>query len=217
MPEIPKCEKCGSEMELKTAKKGKNAGSQFWGCPNWRTTCRGITIDYKPEGSNSASGAVKPSASIVSPELPQMLSARSRRKGMQVRFFDSLAIPKGLLDLIYEGEVSESKIKSFRRWRMDYPIRGDFVFDEEDKEVALMVNKLLLRGSVIYNSRHAEELLREHFLSHEVVDWALLSEEDVFRDVLGSSVVNSYETFDSVEEKIFYEHLWPKFFWSIVL
>ena len=78
---------------------------------------------------------------------------------MQVRFFDSLAIPKGLLDLIYEGEVSESKIKSFRRWRMDYPIRGDFVFDEEDKEVALMVNKLLLQR--VYNSIHTEELLKD--------------------------------------------------------
>lgn len=29
------CPKCGREMELKTARKGPNPGSQFYGCPNW--------------------------------------------------------------------------------------------------------------------------------------------------------------------------------------
>jgi len=29
------CPKCGSEMKLRTAKKGPNAGSQFWGCSSF--------------------------------------------------------------------------------------------------------------------------------------------------------------------------------------
>jgi len=30
-----KCEHCGAEMVLKTARRGPNAGGQFWGCSNW--------------------------------------------------------------------------------------------------------------------------------------------------------------------------------------
>ena len=31
----PTCPKCGSEMKLRTAKKGENQGQQFWGCSNF--------------------------------------------------------------------------------------------------------------------------------------------------------------------------------------
>lgn len=34
-----RCQKCGSEMVLRTARKGANAGNQFWGCANY-PSCR---------------------------------------------------------------------------------------------------------------------------------------------------------------------------------
>jgi hypothetical protein len=37
----PACPKCGAEMVLRTAKRGKNRGEQFWGCPEF-PRCRGI-------------------------------------------------------------------------------------------------------------------------------------------------------------------------------
>jgi len=37
----PKCPKCGSEMILRTAKKGDNQGGKFWGCSKY-PECRGI-------------------------------------------------------------------------------------------------------------------------------------------------------------------------------
>lgn len=30
------CQDCGSALVLKTARRGKNPGNQFWGCPNWK-------------------------------------------------------------------------------------------------------------------------------------------------------------------------------------
>jgi len=36
----PKCPQCGSLMALRTAKSGKNAGSQFWGCTKY-PDCKG--------------------------------------------------------------------------------------------------------------------------------------------------------------------------------
>ncbi|MCG6202417.1 nuclease-related domain-containing protein [Psychromonas antarctica] len=40
-PTIPVCKKCGSVMVLREAKKGKNAGNQFWGCSNY-PKCRSM-------------------------------------------------------------------------------------------------------------------------------------------------------------------------------
>lgn len=31
----PSCPECGEEMVVRTARKGRNAGNQFWGCPQW--------------------------------------------------------------------------------------------------------------------------------------------------------------------------------------
>lgn len=37
----PRCPKCGSEMSLRTAKRGDNQGGKFWGCSRY-PECRGI-------------------------------------------------------------------------------------------------------------------------------------------------------------------------------
>jgi len=37
----PSCPKCGSPMVMRTARKGANAGGQFWGCPKY-PACKGI-------------------------------------------------------------------------------------------------------------------------------------------------------------------------------
>ena len=39
--EAPCCPKCGSEMILRTARSGANAGNKFWGCSNY-PSCRGM-------------------------------------------------------------------------------------------------------------------------------------------------------------------------------
>ena len=36
----PRCPTCGCEMALRTARKGAQSGSQFWGCPKY-PACRG--------------------------------------------------------------------------------------------------------------------------------------------------------------------------------
>ena len=37
----PQCPKCGGGMVLRTARRGKNTGSVFWGCTNF-PRCRGV-------------------------------------------------------------------------------------------------------------------------------------------------------------------------------
>ena len=38
---LPRCPTCGGPMALRTARKGKNAGSQFWGCCGY-PECKGV-------------------------------------------------------------------------------------------------------------------------------------------------------------------------------
>jgi four helix bundle suffix protein len=40
---IPRCPRCGKPMALRTAKTGKNAGNQFWGCTGY-PDCKGTTV-----------------------------------------------------------------------------------------------------------------------------------------------------------------------------
>ena len=39
---FPKCPLCGKIMALRTARQGKNQGSQFWGCTGY-PDCKGAT------------------------------------------------------------------------------------------------------------------------------------------------------------------------------
>lgn len=48
-PDTPNCPKCGSQMALRTAKRGSNKGSQFWGCSEY-PKCRGIKTYVIREG-----------------------------------------------------------------------------------------------------------------------------------------------------------------------
>ena len=54
--ENPKCPECGSPMSLRTAKSGRNAGGQFWGCTRYRA-CRG-TLNVEGAPSRTAASAV---------------------------------------------------------------------------------------------------------------------------------------------------------------
>lgn len=48
--EVPNCPKCSKPMRLRTARKGGNAGSQFWGCSGY-PNCKG-TKKYQPKSDN---------------------------------------------------------------------------------------------------------------------------------------------------------------------
>ena len=44
---VPNCPKCGRPMVRRTARRGANAGSEFWGCSEF-PRCRGIVQDQPP-------------------------------------------------------------------------------------------------------------------------------------------------------------------------
>ena len=206
----PKCSKCGSEMELKTARRGKNSGGQFWGCPNWRTTCKGVTLPYEDSNKSSSSqGESNPSKS-ESLSLPTLLSARPRRRAEQVRFYDCLALPKSLLDYFYETSQGRHFLNLNGKWRLDFPILENS--DNKIRNLGLALHKILLRGSVIFNSEKTENSLKSYFWGKGNIDWRHLAFSNKSLDPTSGQRKARFSYLDSEEERIFYEKLWPKYF-----
>ena len=55
----PDCPKCGRPMVRRTARRGANAGSEFWGCPEF-PRCRGIVKDQPPLDAPADGNAAAP-------------------------------------------------------------------------------------------------------------------------------------------------------------
>jgi len=49
---IPSCPKCGGPMTLRTAKAGRNSGTQFWGCTGY-PECRAVPFSCARFSSHS--------------------------------------------------------------------------------------------------------------------------------------------------------------------
>ncbi len=73
--EEPTCPKCGGSMVKRTARRGRDAGKQFWGCEHF-PGCRGtVSIAGAPRPADEQSG--RPGSS-ESAEQPPAASSRSR-------------------------------------------------------------------------------------------------------------------------------------------
>lgn len=197
-------------MELKTARRGKNSGGQFWGCPNWRTTCKGVTLPYEDSSKSSSSQGVSNHSKSESLTLPTLLSARPRRRAEQVRFYDCLALPKSLLDYFHETSQGRYFLNLNRKWRLDFPIFENS--DDKKRNLGLALYKILLRGSVIFNSELTENSLKAYFFGEGNIDWKHLAFSNKSLDPTSSQRKASFSSLDSEEERIFYEELWPRYF-----
>ncbi len=67
MPENPKCPRCGSDMVLRTARKGPNAGKQFYGCSKY-PDCKGTISVVEQPSAAAVEPATAPAETVIIPE-----------------------------------------------------------------------------------------------------------------------------------------------------
>ena len=80
MPENPKCPRCGSDMVLRTARKGPNAGKQFYGCSKY-PECKGtISVVEQPRAAAAAEPVAAPQPETVIIPEPPVEAAAERPK-----------------------------------------------------------------------------------------------------------------------------------------
>lgn len=79
------CPICGSEMILRTARKGKYAGRQFYGCSQWNVTgCKGIVdVDDSVQPKTNTT-IISNNENSFEIEIPVFLVAREKFENYQV-------------------------------------------------------------------------------------------------------------------------------------
>lgn len=148
-------------MELRTARRGRNAGGRFYGCSQY-PKCKG-TLDYNTSAKGGTDNEAPQSDSLVRiKSLPQTLIARSRIEGYHVRFFESAILPKSIYDALRELDVSEVTTRAFSQWRIDYPpAENPFTLSERESQVISVTEKILTRGKITICSPYVEEALEK--------------------------------------------------------
>ena len=136
-----KCPICGFEMILRTARRGRNAGKQFYGCSQCRITgCKGIVNiedSILDDGKNSTQ--VSNEQTINSEiELPTFLNARAKSNNLQVRFVESIPLPNAFLESLFQNKIKRDELKYKNQWRIDFPHGQSSNLNEQQKQIFLV-------------------------------------------------------------------------------
>jgi len=99
--------------------------------------------------------------------IPRFLQAREKRSGFQVCFYESLAVPKELMDATIAEELSKGELTGYAQWRIDFPIDTNSVVDDGRRQILNVAHKILTRGRVTLLSPFLEDRLREYFSINE--------------------------------------------------
>lgn len=156
----PQCPNCGATMRLQTARKGKFAGQQFYGCPNWRTTCKGVIVNIDSSDADEAT-SIETEKTIVGQSI--LLNARERFENSRSLFYQNIAVPNEVIDRINNGSITREQVAFFGQWRIDYPESIVTAVPENIRLVLLVAKKILTRGRITLLSPTLEKALRKIF------------------------------------------------------
>ena len=160
----PPCPDCGSPMVLRTARRGKNKGGQFWGCSRY-PKCRGTRdgSEHPPSTDGERTHEAVPArqeANDSDLELPVAFVAEPDAPGRQCAFFQSVALPAPIVEAVEKQDVDAATIARFSQWRLDYPLPSKKAPDPDLDHTLALAEDLLLRGSTPLCFPELESLVR---------------------------------------------------------
>lgn len=201
----PTCPKCSSPMVVRTARRGKNAGSKFYGCSQY-PTCKGTL----PFGPNSPSERSETQETDVRPDafFPHTITARSSHSGYQVCFYETAAVLGSTLESLHVNEMTSEFSYLFAQWRVDFPkTESSKTRNERTGQVVSVAEKILTRGHVVGCSPFLEGRLSKVFC-HERGNSIQRSSLDVLKRL--SVPTSTCFSFDSEPEELFYAKFLPR-------
>ena len=205
------CPKCGSSMILRTARRGRNAGGQFYGCSRY-PKCKGALPLEETKSIANEEGldqeARESRGNSMDLVFPRNLVARARFREYQTRFMENVAVPSGWLEALAGESANPEVLRAFAQWRMDFPITSPkYTLSDDQGRILSILEKILTRGRITLISHRMEEALGTIFGK------ALTSEPDlsVLDTALWQVESNSHEHpwLDSKEESTFYKSILP--------
>ena len=193
----PDCPDCGAPMARRTARRGPNAGNQFWGCTEF-PECRGIRNLTPTEADGDAASA--PPDHTPDATSPTPFVAAPSRAGDQVEVFESIALPASLVAAINLRDAEPLAVRAFAGWRLDFPRPARDRPTGTDLTLVTLARDLLLRGTTPLAFSEIEQAIQ----GRHGVNWEELSGEAIEQLLLDSAAhppaPHRPQRFDSPEE-----------------
>ena len=170
----PRCPKCGTLMALKTAKYGRNAGRQFWSCPNY-PTC---------DGAINVTSEERPTSQCVGMTIPIDWTEPVQRTEFNCEYVSIGSVPGVIRNQVGDNETLKRLFShTLLLWTKDRERGGA---TEHARLTSALLAKLLQRGHTPLPTLGIEyAALKRHKLIDKVVNlaerkvevgWQLLSE-----------------------------------------
>ena len=178
-PSSPECPNCGSRMKIKIAKKGFNAGNEFWGCTRF-PQCRG-TVSIQKSG---AEPAVKPRRSSSS--LPVSWPEGFLRDGFTPQYVSVGAIPG-----IFRKQLESPKSNKLNQALSQFCLLSSKARERQSgsshtRLCGYLVRKILQRGlNPLPTLRVEQEAIRLHGALNSVKDLSEYGSEVGWESVKG--------------------------------
>lgn len=162
MSNAPRCPRCGSVMVLRRARRGPNAGQEFWGCSRYPACTETRELDAaEPSDSASTTAHEPPLAVTLRPPrlFPVDVHAAARQSGWQCRFFQACALPAVFVETLHMADVDRAVVRAAAQWRLDFPPPRAVNPPGADHTVLSVAESILTRGTVPLCSRVVEKAL----------------------------------------------------------
>jgi len=151
------CPACGSPMRLRTAHRGPNAGSQFWGCSRY-PACKEI-VEFTPTGPDGDPSIQTPSPPAAPRAFPVHAAAAPRAGQGQSAFFQACGLPAAFVESLHMAGADRSLLRAVAQWRLDLPLPHSEGVPPEDRNVIAVAESLLTRGTTPLCSQSLERAL----------------------------------------------------------
>lgn len=156
--EPPVCPECGIAMKIRTARKGRYAGSRFWGCPNF-PKCKHMINDDSLNVNLDSSKTEQPdsrSSIILKPRTPMLSPVHPFAEHA---LFECLTVTQENLEISQDRATSEKPAPG-AQWRLEYTSPTSRPSYSQSVMRALTVaEKILLRGRITILSSELETKL----------------------------------------------------------
>jgi ATP-dependent DNA helicase RecQ len=197
-------------MQLRIARKGRNAGGKFWGCTGY-PKCHGTrdaAQDVLPVDATSEEDSSPNLSGTAQLKIPRPIIVASSSSQNRSCVYEGVAIPRCALDAVICGTSEESR-RALSQWLAEWPRSLSPIPLEEIPPWLAVSGKLLRRGSTIpLNSSVENELqpLLGNLPETSNDDWLNAISETLNLPV---EPIIQHDIFDSEAERKFFDTLLP--------
>lgn len=176
-------------MSLKTARKGSNAGSQFWSCIGYATKqCNG-TLDVGEQTATRPPTSLSTQREVL--EQPRVVLAQPVHGKMDTVYFEMLTVSEEDLERWSDAHTARKPVVG-SQWRMSYVRPRPPILTLKTQLVLSVTDKLICKGQVTLLGGDLERSLTRHPTPADL-----------------RPIVAPGPALDSDEERVFWEHLLP--------